>query len=86
VPNDRAFTKHNQVDQADGPGNGTRGFTTAQGAIASFQAAGVGFGTQGQTPGSFYDFDTVCQSTPNPSYVNTTESQYGRCAYRSSGE
>ncbi|HTU88228.1 MAG TPA: hypothetical protein VMF57_21790 [Solirubrobacteraceae bacterium] len=72
-PNDRAFMKYNQVDQADGPGNGTVGFTDPQGAITSFEAAGVGFGTMGATPGAFYDFDTVRQSTPNPSFVNTLE-------------
>jgi hypothetical protein len=72
-PNDRAFMKYDQVDQADGPGHGTTGFTTPQGAIASFEAAGVGFGTMGATPGTFYDFDIVRQSTPNPSFVNTLE-------------
>lgn len=72
-PNDRAFMKYNQVDQADGPGHGTTGFTTAQGAIKSFEAAGFGFGARGATPGAFYDFDTVKQHTPNPSFVNTRE-------------
>ncbi|HTX12867.1 MAG TPA: hypothetical protein VME22_29895 [Solirubrobacteraceae bacterium] len=72
-PNDRAFMKYDQVDQADGPGNGTVGFTTPQGAIQSFEAAGVGFGTMGASPGAFYDFDTVRQNTPNPSFVNTLE-------------
>ena len=72
-PNDRAFMKYSQVDQADGPGNGTVGFTTPDGAITSFEAAGIGFGTTGATPGAFYDFDTVRQQTPNPSFVNTLE-------------
>jgi len=72
-PNDRSFMKYDQVDQADGPGNGTTGFTTPQGAIQSFEAAGVGFGTMGAAPGAFYDFDIVRQSTPNPSFVNTRE-------------
>ena len=74
-PNDRAFMKYNQADQADGPGSGTTGFTTPQGAIQAFEAAGVGFGTMGATPGAFYDFDTVRQNTPNPSFVNTREPQ-----------
>ncbi len=70
-PNDRAFMKYNQVDRADGPGHGTTGFTGAQGAIKSFEAAGVGFGARGATPGAFYDFNSVKQHTPNPSFVNT---------------
>ena len=70
-PNDRAFMKYNQADHADGPGAGMTGFTTPKGAIAQFEAAGVGFGTQGATPGAFYDFGTVSQSTPDPSFVNT---------------
>ena len=72
-PNDRAFMKYNQVDQADGLGNGTVGFTNPDGAITSFEAAGIGFGTMGATPGAFYDFDSVRQQTPNPSFVNTLE-------------
>jgi hypothetical protein len=72
-PNDRAFMKYDQSDQADGPGNGTLGFTTARGAIRSFEAAGVGFGAMGAAPGAFYDFDVVRQNTPNPSFVNTLE-------------
>jgi hypothetical protein len=70
-PNDRAFMKYSQVETADGPGHGTNGFTTAHGAIAQFEAAGIGFGVRGATPGGFYDFDTVRKSTPNPSFVNT---------------
>ncbi len=70
-PNDRAFMKYNQLDQADGPGHGTTGFTSPQGAIQSFQAAGIGFGAKGKAPGAFYDFDTVRQHTPNPGFVNT---------------
>ncbi len=72
-PNDRAFMKYNQIDQADGPGSGSTGFTSPLGAIVGFQAAGIGFGTQGSAPGAFYDFDTVRQSTPNPSFVNTLQ-------------
>jgi hypothetical protein len=70
-PNDRAFMKYDQVEQADGPGNGTMGFTSPQGAIQSFEAAGVGFGTMGAAPGAFYDFNSVRRQTPNPSFVNT---------------
>lgn len=70
-PNDRAFMKFAQPDQADGPGHGMPGFTKPHGAIASFEKAGFGFGSQGATPGAFYDFDTVRQQTPNPSFVNT---------------
>jgi len=70
-PNDRAFMKHDQIDQSNGPGNGTVSFATPEGPIESFQAAGIGFGTMGATPGAFYDFDIVRQRTPNPSLVNT---------------
>ena len=70
-PNDRAFAKYNQPDPADGPGSGMAGFTTAQGAIQQFEAAGVGFGTQGAAPGAFYNFDTISPMTPFPSFVNT---------------
>jgi hypothetical protein len=70
-PNDRSFMKYDQVEQAAGPGHGTPGFTTAQAALAAFQAAGVGFGAQGAAPGAFYDFDTVRQHTPHPGFVNT---------------
>jgi len=72
-PNDRAFMKYNQADHADGPGHGTTGFTSPRGAIQSFEAAGIGFGAQGKGPGAFYDFDTVRQHTPNPTFVNTLE-------------
>jgi len=70
-PNDRGFMKYNQTDHADGPGSGTTGFTTPQDAIQGFEAAGVGFGAKGSTPGAFYDFGTVRQNTPRPSFVNT---------------
>jgi hypothetical protein len=73
-PNDRAFMKYNQVDQADGPGSGMAGFTHAQDAIKAFETdAGIGFGKMGTAPGAFYDFNTVRQNTPNPSFVNTLE-------------
>lgn len=72
-PNDRAFAKYNQPDQADGPGSGMPGFTTPQGAIQQLEGAGVGFGKQGATPGTFYDFDQISPMTPNPSFVNTLE-------------
>jgi hypothetical protein len=72
-PNDRAFMKYDHADAADGPGHGTRGFTTAQAAIQAFEAAGVGFGVAGAMPGSFYDLGTVRQHTPNPSFVNTLQ-------------
>jgi hypothetical protein len=70
-PNDRAFMKFDQVEEADGPGRGAKGFTTPAAAIASFEAAGVGFGAPGAGPGAFYDFATVRQLTPNPPFVNT---------------
>ncbi len=72
-PNDRAFMKYNQVDNAGDSNDGNAGFTTPEGAIKSFEAAGVGFGTQGTSPGAFYNFDTVRQNTPNPSFVNTLQ-------------
>ena len=70
-PNDRAFMKFDQVDRADGPGHGSKGFTKAAGAIRAFEAAGFGFGAKGAGPGAFYDFDVVRKRTPNPSFVNT---------------
>ena len=70
-PNDRSFMKYDQMDHAEGPGHGSVGFTTAQGAIQAFEAAGIGFGTQGTAPGTFYDFDVVRRTTPNPGFVNT---------------
>ncbi len=70
-PNDRAFMKYNHVDHAGDSDDGIAGFTTPQGAIKSFEAAGVGFGTMGANPGAFYDFDAVRHNTPNPSFVNT---------------
>jgi hypothetical protein len=70
-PNDRAFMKYNQPEPASGPGQGVPGFTTASGAIKQFEAAGFGFGAKGESPGTFYDFDTVTNKTPNPSFVNT---------------
>ncbi|MGB0092464.1 MAG: hypothetical protein WBP81_08020 [Solirubrobacteraceae bacterium] len=63
-PNDRAFMKYDQRDQADGPGHGTSGFTNPAGAIHSFEAAGIGFGARGASPGAFYEFGTVRQHTP----------------------
>jgi hypothetical protein len=70
-PNDRAFMKFDQAEQADGPGHGSKGFTKAIGAIKSFEAAGFGFGAKGKQPGAFYDFDKVRRHTPNPGFVNT---------------
>ena len=74
-PNDRAFAKYNQVEDAGDSDDGNAGFTCPDGALKSFEAAGVGFGTMGATPGTFYDFDTVRQNTPNPSFVNTLAPQ-----------
>jgi hypothetical protein len=70
-PNDRAFMKYDQLETASGPGRGMPGFTTASGAIKQFEAAGFGFGAKGESPGAFYDFDTVTKNTPNRSFVNT---------------
>jgi hypothetical protein len=70
-PNDRAFMKYNQVETAAGPGQGMAGFTTPQGAIQAFEAAGVGFGQPGKGSGTFYNFEDVRQNTPDPSFVNT---------------
>jgi len=74
-PNDRSFMKYSAPDQADGPGSGMLGFTTAYGAIKAFRAAGIGFGSPGASPGSFYDFASVRQNTPDPSFVNTRQPQ-----------
>ena len=70
-PNDRSFMKYDQMDHAEGPGHGSVGFTTAQGAIKAFESAGIGFGTAGTASGTFYDFDAVRRHTPNPGFVNT---------------
>jgi hypothetical protein len=73
-PNDRAFMKYDQPEPASGPGCGLPGFATASGAIKQFEGAGFGFGAKGDSPGTFYDFDTVTNKTPNPSFVNTRTS------------
>ncbi len=69
--NDRAFMKYNQREQADGPGHGLPGFTDILQAVKQLQAAGFGFGKPGHKPGSFYDFDKIKGTVPNPPEVNT---------------
>ena len=72
--NDRMFMKFDDPERAPGaPNAGARGFQRIEGAVAQLQAAGIGFGTQGATPGKFYDFDTVSVRTPNVAEVNSRE-------------
>ena len=72
--NDRMFMKFDDPEMALGaPNRGARGFRRIEGAVEQLQAAGIGFGAQGATPGKFYDFDTVSRNTPNVPEVNSRE-------------
>ncbi len=55
--NDRAFMKFKFKDINDH--------------VRNLQALGFGFGKEGASPGTFYDFDEVKKRTPAPSGVNT---------------
>jgi hypothetical protein len=46
-------------------------FTKITDAVGALQAAGIGFGSPGASPGSFYDFDFVSRQTPSFTEVNT---------------
>ncbi len=46
-------------------------FTKIETAVSLLEGAGFGFGTQGATPGAFYNFDEVSARTPDPAGVNT---------------
>jgi hypothetical protein len=70
--NDRVFMKLDQPETAPGaPNIGQPGFLKIMDAAAQLQAAGFGFGAEGATPGAFYDFDTVSNSTPTDKDLNT---------------
>jgi len=72
--NDRMFMKFDDPEEAPGaPNRGRGGFQRIEGAVAQLQAAGIGFGARGATPGKFYEFDTVSRDTPNVEAVNTRE-------------
>ena len=72
VGNDRAFMRFAQREAAPGlPSTGQPGFYRITDAVKQLEAAGFGFGKQGQGPGAFYDFDQIAQRTPNPDVVNT---------------
>ena len=72
--NDRMFMKFDDPEMAPGaPNRGAPGFQRIEGAVAQLQAAGIGFGAQGATPGKFYDFDTVKTRTPEVPDVNSRE-------------
>jgi hypothetical protein len=69
--NDRAFMKYDDVERAPGaPNRGQEGFTDINEAAAQLQAAGFGFGQEGEGPGRFYQYDRVSQRTPSPRDVN----------------
>ncbi len=71
--NDRVFMRYSQREMApDAPNKGQVGFTKILRAVAQLEAAGFGFGKEGSgTPGQFYEFDTVKQSTPTDPDLNT---------------
>jgi len=70
--NDRVFMKFAQKESVTGlPTTGVAGFYRITDAVTQLQAAGFGFGEQGQGPGAFYDFDEVSRRTPDPDAVNT---------------
>jgi hypothetical protein len=72
--NDRMFMKFDDPEEAPGaPNRGRGGFQRIEGAVAQLQAAGIGFGAKGASPGKFYEFDTVHRDTPNVEAVNTRE-------------
>jgi hypothetical protein len=70
--NDRAFMRFGQKEEAPGlPSTGQPGFYEITGAVTQLEAAGFGFGKEGNKPGVFFEFDEVSARTPNPGWVNT---------------
>lgn len=70
--NDRVFMKEDGVEQAPGaPNQGQKGFEDITVAVKQLEGAGIGFGTSGASPGSFYHFDEVSKRTPNDPDLNT---------------
>ncbi len=63
--NDRVFAKYSQAEEApDAPTAGKPGFRRVTTAVTQLEAAGIGIGKQGATPGKFYGFEGVQGSTP----------------------
>jgi hypothetical protein len=72
VGNDRAFMRFATREETPGlPSTGQPGFYRIAQAVEQLEAAGFGFGKEGQGPGQFYDFDEVSRRTPDPDVVNT---------------
>ena len=70
--NDRVFMKFAHREEAPNlPNTGRPGFYRITDAVDAFAANGIAFGTQGATPGQFYDFGEVSRRTPDPAGVNT---------------
>lgn len=70
--NDRAFMRFAQREEVPGlPSSGQPGFYDITGAVTQLEAAGFGFGKEGNKPGVFFEFDAVAARTPDPSTVNT---------------
>ena len=64
--NDRVFAKYSQPEEAaDAPNPGGPGFRRVSVAVTQLQAAGIGIGAQGATPGRFYNYDPVSEAAPN---------------------
>lgn len=69
--NFRGFMKYSQPEEdRRSPRFGASGARTVGGIVGILQELGFGFGEQGATPGSFYEYDEVSQRTPNPDFVN----------------
>lgn len=70
--NDRAYMRFDQREMAkDAPNFGEKGTSSIARIPRFLTDAGFGFGTQGATPGRFYDFDEVRKRTPDDPGVNT---------------
>lgn len=70
--NDRVFMKEAQKETAPGaPNIGQPGFNDITVAVTQLQAAGIGFGAKGDSPGRFYYFDQVSKRTPTDPDLNT---------------
>ncbi len=70
--NDRAFMKFAQREEAPGlPLTGQPGFYRITDAVTILESRGIGFGSQGATPGAFYEFAEVSARTPDDPDVNT---------------
>jgi len=64
--NDRVFMRFAQTEETQGlPSTGQPGFYDIRQAVTQLEAAGFGFGKEGNMPGSFFEFDEVSQRTPD---------------------